>query len=216
MTGIYLGRKPSVSTTKQKEAAKKNIEKARGIQSARAHGAKIPRQTRGLSTADQDKLPDSAFAFPKERKEPLTDARHIRNAISRFDQVEGITDTEKDAAWKRIIKAAKKCDVEVSESSWRELGHTSKPRSSRRVSSKSPTGKSASAKSPSSKSPTAKKSSPKISSTMSASTKTVSAKIPSARSASAKSSSSSKSLSAKGPSSKASATKSKASTGAKK
>src|SRR5271166_22936 len=97
-----------VSTTKQKEAAKKNIEKAREVQSARAHGAKIPRQTRGLSTADQDKLPDSAFAFPKERKEPLTDARHVRNAIARFDQVEGISDAEKDAAWKRILKAAKK------------------------------------------------------------------------------------------------------------
>jgi hypothetical protein len=119
-----------VSTTKQKEAAKKNIEKAREAQSARAHGAKIPRQTRGLSTADQDKLPDSAFAFPKERKEPLTDAKHIRNAIARFDQVEGITDAEKDAAWKRIIKNAKKFDVEVHESSWRELGHGSKSKSS--------------------------------------------------------------------------------------
>jgi hypothetical protein len=115
-----------VSTTKQKEAAKKNIAKAREIQSERAHGAKIPRQTRGLSTADQDKLPDSAFAFPKERKEPLTDARHVRNAIARFDQVEGITDAEKDAAWKRIMKAAKKNDVDVSESSWRELGQTGK------------------------------------------------------------------------------------------
>ncbi|HSP10303.1 MAG TPA: DUF6582 domain-containing protein [Candidatus Dormibacteraeota bacterium] len=26
------------------------------------------------------------FAFPKERKEPLNDARHVRNAIARFDQ----------------------------------------------------------------------------------------------------------------------------------
>jgi len=120
-----------VSTTKQKEAAKKNIEKAREVQSARAHGAKIPRQTRGLSTADQDKLPDSAFAFPKERKEPLTDARHVRNAIARFDQVEGISDAEKDAAWKRILKAAKKNDVDVSESSWRELGQSSKSQSSK-------------------------------------------------------------------------------------
>jgi hypothetical protein len=141
-----------VSTTKQKEAAKKNIEKAREAQSARAHGAKIPRQTRGLSTADQDKLPDSAFAFPKERKEPLTDAKHIRNAIARFDQVEGITDAEKDAAWKRIIKNAKKFDVEVHESSWRELGHGSKSKSSgkskasKSSASKPSAGKSASGK----------------------------------------------------------------------
>ncbi len=117
-----------MSTTKQKEAAKKNIVKAREVQSERAHGAKIPRQTRGLSTADQDKLPDNVFAFPKERKEPLSDAKHVRNAIARFDQVEGISDAEKDAAWKRIMKAAKKYDVDVSESSWRELGQ-SKPKS---------------------------------------------------------------------------------------
>jgi hypothetical protein len=113
-----------VSTTKQKEAAKKNIAKAREVQSERAHGAKIPRQTRGLSTAEQDKLPDNVFAFPKERKEPLSDAKHVRNAVARFDQVEGITDAEKDSAWKRILKAAKKYDVDISESSWRELGQT--------------------------------------------------------------------------------------------
>jgi hypothetical protein len=114
----------SVSTTKQKEAAKKNIEKAREVQSARAHGAKIPKQSEGLSTAQKDKLPDNVFAFPKEHKEPLTDAKHVRNAVARFDQVEGITDTEKDAAWKRILKAAKKYDVDISEASWRELGQT--------------------------------------------------------------------------------------------
>jgi hypothetical protein len=32
------------------------------------------------------------FAFPDERKEPLTDARHVRNAIARFNQVEGVSD----------------------------------------------------------------------------------------------------------------------------
>jgi hypothetical protein len=122
-----------VSTTKQKEAARKNIGKAREIQSERAHGIKIPRQTKGLSTADQDKLPDSAFAFPKERKEPLVDAKHVRNAIARFDQVEGVSDKEKDAAWKRIMKAAKMCDVDVDESSWRELGHSSKSSSSKKT-----------------------------------------------------------------------------------
>jgi hypothetical protein len=145
-----------VSTTKQKEAAKKNIVKAREVESARAHGVKIPRQTRGLSTADQDKLPDSAFAFPKERKEPLTDAKHVRNAIARFDQVEGITDVEKDAAWKRIMKAAKKCDIDVHESSWRELGH-SKPKSSgKSKASKSSAGKPSVSKPSESKSPSGK------------------------------------------------------------
>ena len=110
-----------MATSRQKEAARQNIEKAREVESARAHGAKIPRQTEGLSTADKDRLPDDAFAFPKERKEPLTDARHVRNAIARFDQVEGVSDAERDKAWKRIMAAAKRYNVEVSESSWREL-----------------------------------------------------------------------------------------------
>jgi hypothetical protein len=46
----------------------------------------------------------------------------VRNAIARFDQIEGVSDEERDAAWKRIKAAAKKYDVEVSEKSWRELG----------------------------------------------------------------------------------------------
>ena len=61
------------------------------------------------------------FAFPKERKEPLSDARHVRNAIARFDQVEGVSDTEREAAWRRIKAAAKKFGVEIQVKSWREL-----------------------------------------------------------------------------------------------
>jgi hypothetical protein len=110
-----------VSTTKQKQAARKNLKKARKAQSERAKGKKVPRSTKGLSTAEKDRLPDSAFAFPKERKEPLKDAKHVRNAIARFDQVEGVSDKERDAAWKRIRKAAKKFDVEVKEKSWHDL-----------------------------------------------------------------------------------------------
>jgi hypothetical protein len=125
-----------VATTKQKDAAKKNIEKAREVQSARAHGAKIPKQSPGLSTADKDKLPANVFAFPKQQKEPLTDAKHVRNAVARFDQVEDISDADRDAAWKRILKAAKKYDVDISESSWRELGQ-SQSKSSQSKSSQS-------------------------------------------------------------------------------
>jgi hypothetical protein len=110
-----------MATSRQKEAARENLEKARETQSERAHGKDVPRQSEGLSTADKDKLPGNEFAFQKERKEPLTDARHVRNAISRFDQVEGVSDAERDQAWKRILAAAKKYDVEVSESSWRDL-----------------------------------------------------------------------------------------------
>jgi hypothetical protein len=117
-----------MATARQKEAARRNITKAREAQSARAqgaHGARarttVPRQGQGLSTAQKDKLPDKDFAFPKERKEPLVDARHVRNAIARFDQVEGVSDAERDRAWKRIQTAAKKHGVAVSEASWRDL-----------------------------------------------------------------------------------------------
>lgn len=117
-----------MATERQKEAARRNIGKARQAQSARAHGAKVPRQGQGMSTADKDKLGDEEFAFPKERKEPLTDARHVRNAIARFDQVEGVSDAERDRAWKRIVKAAERYDVEISQASWRELAKGGKDR----------------------------------------------------------------------------------------
>jgi hypothetical protein len=119
-----------MATARQKEAARRNIAKAREVQSARAHGAKIPRQREGLSTAEEDRLPDKEFAFPKERKEPLTDARHVRNAIARFDQVEGVSDAERDRAWKRIRAAAKRHGVDVSEDSWRDLAKGGKDRKS--------------------------------------------------------------------------------------
>jgi len=74
-----------------------------------------------LSEKQRDSLDDDKFAFPKERKEPLEDASHVRNAIARFDQVKGVSDKEKDEAWQRIKKAAKKHGVDVHENSWREL-----------------------------------------------------------------------------------------------
>jgi L-lactate utilization protein LutB len=75
-----------------------------------------------LDAEDRKELKDSQYAFPKERKEPLEDASHVRNAIARFDQVKGVSDKERDEAWDRIKKAAKKHGVEVHEKSWRELG----------------------------------------------------------------------------------------------
>ena len=110
-----------MSTAKQKQAARRNLEKARAVQSRRAHGARIPKQSEGLSTADQNDLPESAFAFPDERKEPLTDAAHVRNAVARFDQVEGVSDAARDRAWTRIQQAARRFDVEIEADDWREL-----------------------------------------------------------------------------------------------
>jgi hypothetical protein len=74
-----------------------------------------------LSEAQRDKLDEDQFAFPKERKEPLNNASHVRNAIARFNQVKGVSDDERDAAWGRIKRAAKKHGVEMEESSWRDL-----------------------------------------------------------------------------------------------
>ena len=77
------------------------------------------------SEKQRDKLDEDQFAFPKERKEPLNNASHVRNAIARFDQVEGVSDDERDEAWSRIKRAAKKYGVDVDEKSWRELGKRS-------------------------------------------------------------------------------------------
>jgi hypothetical protein len=74
-----------------------------------------------LSTQKRNRMRTGTFAFPKERKEPLNDARHVRNAIARFDQVEGVSDKERDAAWRRIRAAARKHGVEIEARGWRQL-----------------------------------------------------------------------------------------------
>ena len=75
-----------------------------------------------LTDDKREELDKGSFAFPDQRKEPLENASHVRNAIARFNQVEGVSDDDRDAAWKRIKAAAKKFDVEVGEKSWREIG----------------------------------------------------------------------------------------------
>lgn len=75
-----------------------------------------------LSTEDRDDLSKGEFAFPNQRKEPLENASHVRNAVARFNPVKDVSDDERDEAWKRIKAAAKKHGVEISEKSWREVG----------------------------------------------------------------------------------------------
>ncbi len=115
-----------MATTKQKEAARHNLEKARSAQSAKARGGQASSSSTGMSTAEKDKLEDQEFAFPEQRKEPLVDARHVRNAVARFNQVEGVSDDDRDKAWARIRTAARKYDVEVSEKDWRDLARGGK------------------------------------------------------------------------------------------
>ena len=83
-----------------------------------------------LDAAERNDLPDRVFAFPEQRKEPLTDARHVQNALARFDQVQGVSDDDRDLAFANIQEAAKHYGVEIEEGSWRDLGkrpHTRNP-----------------------------------------------------------------------------------------
>jgi hypothetical protein len=80
-----------------------------------------PHEKHGELTERSD-LPDSVFAFPKQRKEPMTDASHVRNAIARFDQTIGVSDEDRKLAFANIKKAAKHYGVDMSESEWTELG----------------------------------------------------------------------------------------------
>jgi hypothetical protein len=75
-----------------------------------------------LSAEDRKDLPDSAYAFGEKRKEPLTDAQHVRTALARFNQVKDVTDAERDQAFENIRAAAKHYDIEMTESDWRQLG----------------------------------------------------------------------------------------------
>jgi ABC-type Na+ efflux pump permease subunit len=83
-----------------------------------------------LSSKERRELPDSAYAFPQQRKEPLTDASHVQNALARFDQVEDVSEEDRDLAFANIKKAAEHYGVDVAEQSWHDLGkkpHTSNP-----------------------------------------------------------------------------------------
>jgi hypothetical protein len=83
-----------------------------------------------LGTNEREKLPDDVFAFPKQRKEPLTDAEHVQNALARFDQVHDVSDSEREQAFANIKKAARHYGVNVEERDWHELGkhpHTRNP-----------------------------------------------------------------------------------------
>ncbi len=68
-----------------------------------------------LTTATRDRITAKKFAFPKQRKEPLENASHVRNAAARFNQVKGVTEAERRAAWKRIQAAAKRYGVELND-----------------------------------------------------------------------------------------------------
>jgi hypothetical protein len=80
-----------------------------------------PFERHGNLTTKSD-LPNTVFAFPRQRKEPLTDATHVRDAVARFDQVIDVSDDDRALAFANIEKAADYYDVDLSETSWEQLG----------------------------------------------------------------------------------------------
>jgi hypothetical protein len=71
-----------------------------------------------LTEKQRDKLKQSDFAYvDKEGGEhlPIHDAAHVRNAIARFNQTDFKSKAAKERARKKILAAAKKHGVEVSE-----------------------------------------------------------------------------------------------------
>jgi Family of unknown function (DUF6582) len=103
-----------MATSRQKAAARRNVKKAVRVSATRRRkGLEPKRGKHPLSSQAERQVPSKKFAFPKERKELLTDARHVRNAVARFNQVEGVTQAERNAAWRRIKSAARKYGIEI-------------------------------------------------------------------------------------------------------
>ena len=74
-----------------------------------------------LTTKSRDAIPDRQFAFQLLRKEPIENPNHVRNAVARFKQVTRVTDAERDSAWERIVEAAKRYNVAIHVTGWRQL-----------------------------------------------------------------------------------------------
>jgi hypothetical protein len=92
-----------------------------GTTTATAEPTWQPHERHGCLTTQSD-LPDTVFAFPGQRKEPLTEASHVRNAVARFDQVTGVCDADRAVAFANIEKVADYYRVDLSETDWRQLG----------------------------------------------------------------------------------------------
>jgi hypothetical protein len=88
-------------------------------------------QAKSSTPAARSDLPKSVFAFSGKRKEPLTNASHVRNALARFNQVKGVSDAERDRAFANIKKAGKHFGVEISETHWRQLGRKRNPKNAK-------------------------------------------------------------------------------------
>jgi hypothetical protein len=80
-----------------------------------------PEETGRLDAARINALPETAFAFPRSRKEPMTDASHVRSALARFNQVSDVSDADRELAFANIEKAAQYYGIEIKETDWQQL-----------------------------------------------------------------------------------------------
>ncbi len=73
-----------------------------------------------LSTKQREDLRSTQFAYVDSdggEHLPIHDESHVRNAISRFSQTDFESDTKKREAAQKVLRAAERHDVEVSEDS---------------------------------------------------------------------------------------------------
>lgn len=71
-----------------------------------------------LRSAERKKLKASDVAYIDKdggRHLPIHDEEHVRNAIARWNQTDFASTTDKEAARKKILRAAAKFGIEVSE-----------------------------------------------------------------------------------------------------
>jgi hypothetical protein len=73
-----------------------------------------------LDAKARDKLDRDQFAYvDKDGGEhlPINDEEHVRNAMARWNQTDFESKTAKEKAAKKIVRAAKRHDIEVDEDS---------------------------------------------------------------------------------------------------
>jgi hypothetical protein len=71
-----------------------------------------------LDTADRKKLRKRQFAYVDKEGEghlPINDESHIRNAMSRWNQTDFPSKTAKNAARRKILAAARRHGIDVSD-----------------------------------------------------------------------------------------------------
>ena len=71
-----------------------------------------------LDTKDRDKLRKTQFAYvDKDGGEhlPINDESHVRNAMARWNQTDFQSKSAKESARKKIVAAARKHGIEVSD-----------------------------------------------------------------------------------------------------